>query len=815
MAFQLKLIPEVVYFATYMAINDRRLYDREWFRINRLIDTAGFGPEVRSTAVAIIQDHADKPLLDDIIDTLCSAPDETKEFTLYFGLLIAYEDGTFRDKEEVLFSRLCKRFRVEKKRYAKIQQDARNEVIGGNARDENAKAGFLRELNTRYNGALFEGEQYDSVVKQMQKVAKEDLEVSTNCIEKSAELFLVAPKILKDQQEKVLRYEGRLNDSEEKKQLENLFSSLRDKEEAMLKQADESLTMLKNKQTAASAYYTVSFMGRTKAGKSTLHSVLLGGINYEFIGVGSERTTRYNYVYDWNGIRIIDTPGIGAPGGEDDVEIAEDVADESDLICYVVTSDSIQETEFNFLKKLKDRNKPVIILLNKKDNFLRSSKKKEAFLANPLDWYTREGEDSISGHLNRIHTYVSKNHEFHNYRVVPVHLLAAKTALGETDPEAKRRLMEGSRIQEFLSALSDMIQSNGVIMRSQTIYNAAVYHMECNEMSIRDQINALNAFIKVLDKNRSKVMMKLKKAAKDRKTELASAIEATYEAFITDEVQRFVNTHYAESKSEINSSWKKFLGEGRLKEYIENDYERIWNAYNNQVEDILLEVEEDMAFSVEFGELATVDTGTLFDIRGGTEIGGALLGVGAIVAFALGSNPVGWVLLGVAMAAGVASYFMKSKSRQLGEKKSKIYDSIKRNMEEMRAENIREVTEKFDTTHKKIIGKIGRYYGIIINGLDELRSTLSDTLTDQVEYVDILNRRYAGRILNYMAQEEMIDILNEADLSKVEVVREFRKEIVITGPAVKDFTPVFSPGQISEILQEEVRIGDKGEGYEE
>ena len=96
----------------------------------------------------------------------------------------------------------------------------------------------------------------------MQAVAEEDLKVSTDKIEKTAELFLVAPKILKDQQEKVLRYEGRLNDSEEKKQLEQLFSTLREKEETMLKEADESLTTLKNKQNASSAYYTVSFMGR-------------------------------------------------------------------------------------------------------------------------------------------------------------------------------------------------------------------------------------------------------------------------------------------------------------------------------------------------------------------------------------------------------------------------------------------------------------------------------------------------------------------------------------------------------------------------
>ena len=238
MAGKVILIPEVIYFATYMAINDRRLYDREWFRIKRLMESANFGDEVREKAMAIIGDLPEKLLLDDIIDTLCTATEETRAFTLYFGLLIAYEDGTFRDKEEVLFLRLCKRFKIDKKRYAKIQKDAKDEIAREQASTDGRDA-FLNELNSRYDKALFSGSEYDEIARKMQAVAEEDLKVSTDKIEKTAELFLVAPKILKDQQEKVLRYEGRLNDSEEKKQLEQLFSTLREKEETMLKEAEK------------------------------------------------------------------------------------------------------------------------------------------------------------------------------------------------------------------------------------------------------------------------------------------------------------------------------------------------------------------------------------------------------------------------------------------------------------------------------------------------------------------------------------------------------------------------------------------------
>ncbi|NEO26999.1 MAG: GTPase RsgA, partial [Kamptonema sp. SIO4C4] len=64
--------------------------------------------------------------------------------------------------------------------------------------------------------------------------------------------------------------------------------------------------------------FTITMMGRTKAGKSTLFATLLGE-SYERIGSGKQRTTRKNRPYELdNGIRLIDTPGIAAVGGEAD-----------------------------------------------------------------------------------------------------------------------------------------------------------------------------------------------------------------------------------------------------------------------------------------------------------------------------------------------------------------------------------------------------------------------------------------------------------------------------------------------------------------
>ncbi len=66
-----------------------------------------------------------------------------------------------------------------------------------------------------------------------------------------------------------------------------------------------------SKKELAAQNFSIALMGRTKAGKSTLHYIMCNE-GREFIGKGAQRTTRFNRVFSWNKLKIIDTPGIGA-----------------------------------------------------------------------------------------------------------------------------------------------------------------------------------------------------------------------------------------------------------------------------------------------------------------------------------------------------------------------------------------------------------------------------------------------------------------------------------------------------------------------
>ncbi len=61
--------------------------------------------------------------------------------------------------------------------------------------------------------------------------------------------------------------------------------------------------------------FTIALFGRTKAGKSTIREALTRG-DGDTIGKGSQRTTRDVREYRWQGLRLLDTPGIEAYQGE-------------------------------------------------------------------------------------------------------------------------------------------------------------------------------------------------------------------------------------------------------------------------------------------------------------------------------------------------------------------------------------------------------------------------------------------------------------------------------------------------------------------
>ena len=111
--------------------------------------------------------------------------------------------------------------------------------------------------------------------------------------------------------------------------------------------------------------FSITLFGRTMTGKSTLMEILTEG-NGDTIGKGAQRATRDTRQYEWNGLKILDVPGVAAFGGSTDEQVAYEAAQQADLILFLITDDAPQPAEAEHLAELRRTGNPVLGICNVK-----------------------------------------------------------------------------------------------------------------------------------------------------------------------------------------------------------------------------------------------------------------------------------------------------------------------------------------------------------------------------------------------------------------------------------------------------------------
>jgi GTP-binding protein EngB required for normal cell division len=108
----------------------------------------------------------------------------------------------------------------------------------------------------------------------------------------------------------------------------------------------------------------VAFIGQYNAGKSTMISALTGRRD---IRIDSDIATDTTSIYDWNGIQIIDTPGLFTDRKDHD-EITYEAIDKADLLVFSLTYmlfDSVTAKNFKHLAYEKGYRWKMMIVVNK------------------------------------------------------------------------------------------------------------------------------------------------------------------------------------------------------------------------------------------------------------------------------------------------------------------------------------------------------------------------------------------------------------------------------------------------------------------
>ncbi|MCU0536612.1 MAG: 50S ribosome-binding GTPase [Hydrococcus sp. Prado102] len=405
---------------THLVCADRQIHSEEAKALRELAQEANIEQNTLVEMEKILSYEENHLVLEDVA---ANVPLEQQSETMRQVLAIAYTDGFFAPLEREVVNKIAQIWRWSPREIDKILEEAEGfkPKLSNNNEAQEQLSFAARLLKNEYRSSLsravihlakqlapetierkieqlereilLKGPEYDKAIEQCAKIAKEDYKFAELALNKTESELSNLANNLKQTIEQIQHKNSNNAKANTAKEVANQLESSREWLKAEIVRELENVRESLHAKQRALKHFSISFMGKTKAGKSTLHAIITGE-GWNAIGVGKQRTTRLNRVYEWKNIRIVDTPGIGAPGGESDEEIARNVIDESDVICYVVTNDSIQETEFQFMKLLKEKAKPLIILLNVKYN-LRDPRRLEHFLNNPDKLFAMDGNISL------------------------------------------------------------------------------------------------------------------------------------------------------------------------------------------------------------------------------------------------------------------------------------------------------------------------------------------------------------------------------------------------------------------------------------
>jgi GTP-binding protein EngB required for normal cell division len=221
---------------------------------------------------------------------------------------------------------------------------------------------------------------------------------------------------------------------------------------------------------------TVAFIGQYSAGKSTIISALTGRRN---ICIGSNITTDKTAIYDWNGIRVIDTPGLFTERNDHD-EITYDAINKTDLLVFCLTYmlfDSLTAENFKKLAYEKGYRWKMMLVINKMSD--------EA----------GEEDEKIANYCKSL-TEAIKPYSLDEF---PLCFIDAKDYCGGVD-EKDEFLIEVSRFQTFTDALNTFVKRRGSLAKFDTPVRIALGYIDDTQLSLTRDSNKDSAFFELLNR---------------------------------------------------------------------------------------------------------------------------------------------------------------------------------------------------------------------------------------------------------------------------------------------------------------------------
>ena len=609
----------------------------------------------------------------------------------------------------------------------------------------------IQRINRWRRMGLFNHRDYRGSLSRMQVVSGELLPQTLDCLQWSSK----AMSQLRTSFQKVVETPLPSDlPQEQRQQLRDMLETSRQRLDRLI---EEDLVRLDHDLQAKKrslGTFCIALMGRTKAGKSTMLTTLTGQ-DQGAIGDGRQGFTRFNRAYDFYGMRLIDTPGIGAAGGQGetaeqaearDSSVARSIFPETDLVCFVMDNDSIVPSMRSMMSELHERGKAFIILLNVKASTQGGLK---LFQQRLEALFADDGDRSIQGNIAAIRRDLSKCvgiEESQRIPIIPVHARAALKAREIEDPIEAEQWRQYSRIDHFLEALDELITARAEELRRQTLRKNT--RLEIN--GITRELNELQREMlqqaEVFGSAKQAMITKVSTLINDTKNSSNNQVQELFQN-LELKASIFSQQHFKKNEQQINELWKKALESEDLNSKLEKIIEHIRDQLKDGLSNIQSDIEGQLKFQMQTINLKSkvgfdYDLGFEEGMRQFLKIGGRVLV--AIGAFLLG--PAGWVGalfggVGSMVYGWITDFFMskEAKERREQEVQQKLRDRLLEDIHKQRDETLKQLLQGLDQQRQQIIQAVTHSLGTVeqsIQGFSRQLQLCSKELESQASLLN-------------------------------------------------------------------------------
>lgn len=223
-------------------------------------------------------------------------------------------------------------------------------------------------------------------------------------------------------------------------------------------------------------FLTVAFVGQYNAGKSTIISALTGRRD---IRIGSDIATDKTANYDWNGIKLIDTPGLFTDRKDHD-EITYEAIRQADLLVFCLTYMLFDSVTAENFKKLA---------------YELSYRWKMMIVVNKMSDEAGEEEQKIANYRRSLATALTP----HSLDEFPLCFIDAKDYCEGIDRNDDF-LIEISRFPTFIHELNTFVKHRAMHTRFDTPVRITLAYVEQATLSLIRDSNEDSAFFELLNR---------------------------------------------------------------------------------------------------------------------------------------------------------------------------------------------------------------------------------------------------------------------------------------------------------------------------